>query len=364
MPPDLCEKGIMEEDSTQPSLSEVRLRSVLAHAPLILFCSDIHGVITFSAGKGLQALGLRNDQLVGISAHEIYGNLRTVMPDGTESHARAVFESVIQGNSESGDACIENRVYEYKLEPLRDPDGTINGLVGVANDVTELRSLEGFRDEFIRIASHELRTPLTIAKGYAQLLLLSQDASPALKERLEGMERGIERIVDVVEEIFNISDVLEGGLGLHFGTFELLALTRDEISHAEKLTLNHRFVLHAGEPVSIHGDQKRLAKAIRYLLHNAVSYSPRGGDVIVRVEDQGDRIEFSVQDFGLGIPKELQHRVFQKFFRAHGSMGDEYSGIGVGLYLVSEIIRRHGGTVGFESEQGKGSRFFFKLPKQ
>jgi len=156
---------------------------------------------------------------------------------------------------------------------------------------------------------------------------------------------------------------------LHLGQLELTVERVDlpeliqEVADRVALTASqHRIRPVTLEPVVVRGDRDRLEQVLVNLADNAVRYSPQGGDVEVALVVQGDEAVVSVRDYGVGIPAEKQARIFQQFFRAHMGTPYDYGGLGVGLYISNEIVKRHGGRMWFESQEGRGSTFFFSLP--
>jgi signal transduction histidine kinase len=246
--------------------------------------------------------------------------------------------------------------------PIRGADGEIVAAVEVARDVTELVELDRLKDEFIAVAAHELKTPVAIMKGYAQALLRGvEEASPQRRRMLEAVDRGADRIGGVVDDLLDVSRLLAGSLELASERVDLRELAEEVVDRAAAGAPNHRVVLEA-QPVVVHGDRGRLEQVLANLLDNAIRYSPAGGDVEVRLAVCGDEAVVAVRDYGIGIPQQKQGRIFQRFYRAHTRTPHDYGGLGVGLYISREIVRRHGGRMWFTSEEGKGSTFAFSLP--
>lgn len=233
----------------------------------------------------------------------------------------------------------------------------------VAKDSAELTELDELREQFITLASHELKTPVTIIKGYAQLLQKTSLKVPARERRIiNAIADGAERIHSIINDLLDISKLNLDQLCLSEDTIIVSELVEAAVHHVSLTTTRHRVVATRAEPAVVKGDRFRLEQVLVNLLENAITYSPEGGDVVVEVAAAEQEAVLSVKDNGVGIPKHKQHRIYERFYRAHAGTPHDYGGIGLGLHISNEIVRRHGGRMWFESEEGKGSTFSFSLP--
>jgi PAS domain S-box-containing protein len=243
-------------------------------------------------------------------------------------------------------------------------------LLSVARDVTERERLERERarqerlkDEFVAMAAHELKTPLTILKGYAQVLGDAPDAEPAERRAIcTALSRGADRIDRVVGDLLEVTRLQIGRYELRRRSFDLRALVVELVRDQQALAPRHSIELDAGSPLPVLGDRARVGQALMNLLGNAVKHSPHGGLITVRAARADSRAVISVADSGVGIPRDRQAGIFERFYRAHAGTPHDYGGLGVGLYLSREIVRRHAGEIWFESEEGRGSTFHLALP--
>jgi PAS domain S-box-containing protein len=246
--------------------------------------------------------------------------------------------------------------------PLYRPDGTLIGAVEISHDVSELAEFDRLKDEFIRVAAHELKTPLAIMKGYAQALLRGRDPlSPGQKANAEAIDRGANRIGKLVQDLIDISQLHLGRLTLSHRPLLLDELVSDVVVGFKAGARTPVRLVHI-EPARIDGDRERLAQVLRSLLDNAVRYSPQGGDIEVEVGAEDGTAFVRVRDHGVGIPASRQDKIFQRFFRAHTDTPYDAGGLGVGLYISSQIVAQHGGSVQFRSAEGRGSTFTVRLP--
>lgn len=235
--------------------------------------------------------------------------------------------------------------------------------VVVIRDVTELKRLERMRDEFLSVAAHELRTPITTIKGYAQLL---DRWTPGGHEPREGkafkiLNRQSDRLSELVQELLEVSRLQLGRLELRRQRLELGALVGEVIDRMRGVSSRHRFVLHQEGPVLVDADPDRIDQVLTNLFDNAIKYSPDGGDIVATVGVREGQAVVSVKDQGMGIPRERQGHLFERFYRAHAGLGSDRGGMGIGLHLSEQLLQRHGGRIWFESEEGRGSTFSFSL---
>jgi two-component system CheB/CheR fusion protein len=273
----------------------------------------------------------------------------------------------------------------------RDPEGRPGAILTTYNDITERKRAEAererllqeaeqarraaeaavqVRDQFLSIASHELRTPLTSLVGYTSMLqarLAGESSADALSQRhLSTIARQADRLNMMIGHLLDVSRLQGGQFTLVRQPLDLAGLVAHVVEDF-RLTLPEggpHTVTVAGpdEPAEVLGDPARLEEVVHNLLSNAVKYSPAGGTVTVRVAVEANEVALEVADQGIGIPAEAQARLFEAFYRA-GNVSPQSSGFGIGLYVVEEIVRRHGGRITVESREGAGSRFRVVLPR-
>ncbi len=222
------------------------------------------------------------------------------------------------------------------------------------------------RDEFLSIASHELKTPLTSLMGYARLL---QDLSES-SELTERQQRGIriiteqsERLSKLINALLDISRIRTGRLSIEHGPVDLTSLVQRVVEEIQVVLENHTLNLSVPEQALIvEGDGLRLEQVLQNLIQNAIKYSPEGGFISVELEHLDTRARIKVSDQGIGIPSEALSQMFQPFYRAPNTETQQIVGMGIGLYVVKEIVLLHAGEVDVDSQEGEGSTFLVHLP--
>lgn len=234
----------------------------------------------------------------------------------------------------------------------------------VVIEITALKKLEQQKDEFLAVASHELKTPVTSIKAYAQVLqkLFKKKGDMQSFELITKMDAQINRLITLIADLLDVSKMQAGKLQLRLTNFDFAELVTEVVDEIQRTTIHHTIHTTLPERKMVYGDRDRIGQVITNLLTNAVKYSPHADSIVVKTHVDQETISLSVQDFGLGIPKEKQAKVFEQFYRVEGRKENIYPGLGLGLYISSEIIHRHGGTIGVESVEGKGSTFYFTLP--
>jgi PAS domain S-box-containing protein len=226
----------------------------------------------------------------------------------------------------------------------------------------EIQKLNAKKDEFIGLASHELKTPVTSLSGYLQII---NRRLPARDENKAFMEKAlvqINKLSDLISDLLDVSKIETGQLPLSFTSFDLVQLVKDVTEVIQYSTKTHQLVLDKKlEKLMVMADRQRIEQVIVNLLSNAIKYSPGTDLVNISVSVANDKALVSVQDFGLGISKEQQERIFTRFYRVD-DVSVNISGLGIGLFISKEIINRHSGKLWVEGSQGKGSAFFFEIP--
>ncbi len=230
-------------------------------------------------------------------------------------------------------------------------------------DITERKKLEQRKDEFIGIASHELKTPLTNIKGYVQILerVIQQMGDERLNQYVKKTNTYINRLNSLITDLLDVSKIQAGKLDLNYSTFRFDNLVKAAVESVQHTNHSHTVILEGKTNIMMKGDKHRLEQVFTNVLTNAIKYSPNADSVIITVSRDEECINVKVQDFGVGIPKKEISKLFQRFFRVEAT-SKKFSGLGIGLYISNEIVKRHGGKMWVESDYGKGSTFYFSLP--
>jgi len=236
--------------------------------------------------------------------------------------------------------------------------------IGFVLDIRVRKELDKRKDTFISMASHELKTPVTSLKGFLHLLRRSATARKNAEELhyLDRMDAQIDRLTKLINDLLNLSQMQTGQLVYRDECFALDALIQESLENTQKATQTHRLRLDGQTQAKVFGDRDRIGQVLINLLNNAMKYSPQANTVLVHVAKERDEVIVSVQDFGVGIAKEHQRKIFERFYHINDPKGKTSPGLGIGLSISHEIIKRHGGRLWLKSEKGKGATFYFTLP--
>lgn len=231
-------------------------------------------------------------------------------------------------------------------------------------DITQQKESELRKDDFITMASHELKTPVTSIKAFNQILKKYYD-DPTESEQvryLEKMERQIDKLTKLISHMLDVSKIQQGKLEYVDEVFMVDDVIADIVENIQETSPRHKIVIAERANVSVRGDKDRIGQVLINLLTNAIKYSPDAQQVTVGAVQRDKHVEVYVQDRGMGISSEHQHKIFDRFYRVGGRDDNTYPGLGIGLYIANEIVKRHNGSMRVKSAPGKGTRFSFSLP--
>ena len=341
-----------------------QLSAVLEHMVEAVVVVDTHGNFTQANHAARKLFGI---ETVEEMTRVRNGGVEVRRPDGTPIEpgehvlARALRGEVVENSEEAVRVRGQQRSLRLSAAPIRDPDGRITGAVCVIVDLTAEIAFDHLKDQFLSVAAHELRTPVAVIKSSTQVALEDSHSDEGLKRTLDRIDRGASRIDRIVADLLDASQLQLGRLSLHPAPLDLGALVAEAARDVAESAPQHSLELRCA-PVTVDGDGRRLRQVVTQLLRNAIKYSPRGGAVEVSVARDGAEAVVAVHDHGVGIARDRQASVFESFYSAHSGTAHDYGGLGVGLHVAREFVRRHGGRMWFESEEDVGSTFCFALP--
>ncbi len=237
-------------------------------------------------------------------------------------------------------------------------------MLGATIDITKRKELERQKDEFLAIASHELKTPVTSLKAYGQMLqmIFEQKGDTASVAVMQKMDAQINKLTSLISDLLDVTKIQSGKLMMYPKEYEFNELIIEIIDELKFTVQHHEIIKDLAESKKVFGDKERIGQAITNLITNAIKYSPDADKIVVKTESDDNFITFSVEDFGMGIDSKKQDKVFDQFFRVNGEQENTFPGLGLGLYISSQIIKRQNGKIWVESIEGKGSKFYFKIP--
>ncbi len=251
-----------------------------------------------------------------------------------------------------------------RVVPIYDTQGAIVQWFGTSTDISEQKRLEQQKEEFIGVASHELKTPLTSIKAYTQLLErgFRRVGDERTTELLKKMDAQIDKLNGLIGDLLDVTRIESGQLLFHPSWFDYHKLVQEIVEETQRTTTRHTIILQLSSSVMLYADRNRIGQVLTNLLTNAIKYAPQAKTIIVKTVHTDETLITSVLDFGIGIPKEKGQHIFERFVRVEGERQITYPGLGLGLYISAEFVKRHHGSIWVESEEGKGSTFSFSLP--
>lgn len=256
------------------------------------------------------------------------------------------------------------RWYLVRALPLRNEEGAIIKWYGSNTDISEQKELQRQKDDFLGIASHELKTPVTSIKAYTQLMEVKFDmAGDSENSKLaRKMDKQVNRLTSLIGDLLDVTKINSGRMQFNEEIFDFDQMVEDVIEDFRQTAPKHLIKKDLKFQRQFIGDRDRIWQVVTNLISNAVKYSPDHDRIILSTEYKDESVVFCVQDFGIGIKAEKQDHVFEQFYRVSGTKEHTFPGLGLGLYISSEIVKRLGGKIWVNSIVDKGSTFCFSLP--
>jgi PAS domain S-box-containing protein len=366
----------------QRSLKESHelFKAVLDGTDYAIFASDAKGISTVFNRGAERMLGYKAEEEIGTPVAMVAGKLR--IPEEIAERSQKFLKQY--GHPPVGGQLFQlpldsDGPYGMEWTYVRKDGSRLSvavsvsmmengGTVAIARDITHIKALERMKNEFISTVSHELRTPLTSIRG--ALGLVAGGATGALPEKAAELVsiayRNSERLVRIINDILDVEKLEFGQMSLHMAPVNVVEFLRQavEINAAYGEKHGVRFVLRdVPETASVSADPDRLMQILANLLSNAAKFSPRDAEVWVGAEIRGDQVRVSVRDFGSGIPDEFRSRIFEKFAQADTADSRHLVGTGLGLNISRSLVEAMAGKIGFDTEAGRGTEFFFELPR-
>jgi PAS domain S-box-containing protein/excisionase family DNA binding protein len=343
--------------------AEEKFRTLADNIPNLAWMANPDGYIFWYNSRWYEYTGTKPEQMEGWGWQAVHDP--KALPEVLEKWKKSVekgitFEMVFPIKGADG----EFRPFLTRVVPIRDRGNHIVRWFGTNTDITKQIELEKQKDEFLGIASHELKTPVTSIKAYTQVLerLFQRNGDIKSAEMLSKMGVQVDKLSNLIGDLLDVTKIRSGRIKFHEEYFDFNELVQQIVEELQLTTDKHEIVKEFSATRTIFGDRDRIGQVISNLISNAIKYSPKSSKIIVKTEANHDNITLCVQDFGIGIPKEKQGKVFEQFFRVSGEREITFPGLGLGLYVSSQIIQREGGKIWVNSIRGKGSSFYFSLP--
>ncbi len=338
--------------------------TLLTNIPDFIYTFDRDGSFSYTNKALLDLLGLSLDEVIGKKfaqlpyppdlAVTLQMQVAQVLATGQRIHDETRFVS----------PAGKEGYYEYIFSPVFDSDGAVDMVAGSTRDITERVRQERQKDDFLGMVSHELKTPVTSLKAFTQVLQrrLTREGNLAVVGHLSKMDAQIAKLVVLINDLLDVTRVNSGKIQFRKADFAFDAVVAEAVEEVQQTTERQRIIYTGTTNETIYGDRDRIGQVLINLLTNAIKFSPEAATIVVTAASDAAQVTLSVQDFGIGISAAQLPHVFERFYQGAGEHDASVPGLGLGLYISSEIVQRHGGTIWVESTLGQGTIFHFTLP--
>lgn len=346
--------------------SEERFRNLVLENPMPTALYETEDIVIKIANNEMLKLWDKDADIIGkpmeIAIPELEGQpfidiLKEVYRSGVAYHAdQQAADLLVNGT-------MQKFWFNFTYKPLKNADGNVYAILHAAIDVTKQVHLQQQKDEFLGIASHELKTPVTSIKAYAQVLerMIRNEGDDKKADMVRKMDIQLNRLTGLIGDLLDVTKIQSGKMTFNPIKFDFDLLLKDIVEEMQHITSQHHINLSLQSNTAVFADKERIGQVITNFLSNAIKYSTDANSIDVISFVDGDEVILSVRDYGIGISNELQHLVFDQFYRVGGNLQHTYPGLGLGLYISAEIIKGEGGRIWVESEEGNGSSFYFAL---
>lgn len=356
-------KDLLEEES--------RLESIIEHSA--------DGIVGLDSQRRITSFNSAMERLTGWHRQEARGQLCQDLLHPMDNNGNSICQTscpllLSQGAQESVyefEATIRTKdgqpvdvVMTYVL--VYSEGGRVSQAVVTFRDISRVKQVEAMRTTFLSMVSHELQTPVSIIKAYAEVLRrkLAEKGGEIAQEALAAIDEESDRLSTMIGNLLYAAKIEAGAVTLERGPVAIPALAEKAVRRMEVRNEVHTFHTKVSPdlPAAL-GDEEKIEEVLFNLLDNAIKYSPQGGAITIDAQATGEEVIVSVSDQGPGIPIREIENMFQRFHRIDLGLARQPHGTGLGLFICQAIVRAHGGRIWVESERGKGSRFYFTLPR-
>ena len=346
--------------------SEERFRNFMYDIPMATAYYETENMVISLANDEMLRFWGKDKSVIGKTVAEAIPELnlqpsvetlKKVYQTGISYHAdQEEFLVIIDGKE-------QKRWFSFTYKPIKDSNEQVYAIIHAATDVTKLVQLQQQKDEFLGIASHELKTPVTSIKAYAQVLerMIRSEGDEKKATMVRKMDQQLNRLTCLIGDLLDVTKIQSGKMTFNPIEFDFDAVVEDIVDEMQHISSKHKIICNLESNAIVFADKERIGQVITNFLSNAIKYSTDADEIDVATHSQDGEVILSVRDYGIGISEDLQHLVFDQFYRVDGNLQHTYPGLGLGLYISAEIIKSEGGRIWVESTVGEGATFFFAL---
>ena len=347
----------IEEEKEEGLLLQERQKEIVENMVEGLVVHNLNGKILTMNAVAERSLGIKMSDIRGKTSDELksYSNwFKILFQDLKEG------ETFDYSFSDKGGQDFDYQIIKITLNKER------GEILKIIRDVSRAKYLDRMKAEYVTIMSHKFLTPLTNIKWSADFLLGDNIDLQRKEDKVKNILNNADKLVKLTSYLLNIAEIEEGLFGYNFEKLDIDAVIKEVIQNYSEESRQKGVEIIYRKPKEgfyfVKGDKSRLNVAISNYLDNAIKYTPDGGEVEILLEENSGELKVSVNDNGIGISPESVQSLFSKFFRDKRARAVHTEGSGIGLFIVKNIIERHGGKVGYSADDGKGSTFFLTLP--
>ncbi len=325
------------------------------------------GLLVFDQKNKLSLINPKAENILGIKKDDVLGeNILSLNSFPRCEKIISVLGGGIEEVSEREIEIEENFILEIDSIKLGEHEKV--GTLVVLKDITREKKVERMKTEFVTLAAHQLRTPMSGIK-WSLRIVLDEEEGKLTKKQKEILEKAYytnNKVIELINDLLNVAKIEEGKYISKPVLSDLEKMIEKVVKNHEKKIQEKKLNCKIEEPSEnlpkVMMDVDKMEIAFANMLQNSISYTPSKGKITISITKEEKFLKVEVRDTGVGIPRPVQDRIFEKFFRSKNVMKIETEGTGLGLYITKNIIEAHGGRIWFESEEGEGTSFFFTLP--
>src|SRR5436190_3613154 len=353
-------EDIVEERTKDLLISREYFKLLADNIPVIIWTATIDGKLDYVNRRWVEYTGFdveesktkQSELLHTDDVERSIAEWQTALKEKRKYEGEFRFKRAIDGTY---------RWHYSKAIPFKDEQGNITAWIGTNIDIDDQKKELEKKDEFIGVASHELKTPLTSLKGYIQLMEFQDNLSDEAKIYVTKATSSINKLQHLIDELLDASKIKAGKLKFKKHPFNLSELVSLCVENSTYMYPSFKIRKELQDDIIAYGNDERIEQVLMNLINNAVKYSADKKEIIIRAEKNNDTAIISVIDFGIGMVNSDHELIFERFYRANGHEST-MPGLGMGLYISSEIIKEHKGEIHVKSKLNEGSVFSFSLP--